>query len=90
MWLNVGSEAQRWGIEAEILQASPTWSQCKCAGCSCGFRKELGEATLEIVTYPEDLTIHQMCIAWQSPELAYTNEGDRVFVLKRNVYSRRK
>lgn len=39
------------GFEAEILHGFPKWSPCKCAGGSCGSRKQLlGEVTLEIVS----------------------------------------
>lgn len=55
------------------------------------FSKELlGEATLEIVSWQEGLTIHQICIAQQSTGLAYTVEGDRALVLKGMYIPRRK
>lgn len=39
------------GNEAQTLQGFPTWSRSIWAGCSCGFRKELGQETLETVSY---------------------------------------
>lgn len=83
MWLNIGLGAERQG-ETGVLLGLPTWGPWKCAGLFLRwFRKQLlGEVTLEIVSWPEGLLIHQICIAWQSIGLVCTDEGDRALVLK--------
>lgn len=79
-----GRETGAWGSNPA---GSPTWSQSKCAGCSCGFGKELGQETLEIVSYKgsQPFTKHVLLskALGQPPQRKET-----VFVLKRIIYSR--